>query len=1035
MRRIELAYPDIYRMIRWARVLDVYWIDVDAPREQVIPTVTEIFYDPVLKWLFTGDLIPSAAGRHGGVLDLFEAAPHRSGNFWGIERRYRGGVTDNVGRSAREAFEIVLQRPSIKINTASGSMLLLEGPKLTEDELAVISRNIFCNELIQSWTILPSSELRSNERFHPENIKLGFPRAFRRMGENVKQIPLENLNDDELSKLSVGSLWALNLKEMKAIRDYFNTTKTKTTRGGKGLDASPTDVEMEILAQTWSEHCKHKIFNSKIEYSEVCEKAPEDKSSIPKVIDSLFKKTISKTTDQLKKPWLISVFTDNAGIVSFDEEDAICIKVETHNSPSALDPYGGSLTGIVGVNRDILGCGRGAKPIFNTDVFCLATPDYNFPLPDRILHPRRILNGMRQGVEDGGNQSGIPTINGALVFDSRYLGKPLIYCGTGGILPKKSAGYAGESKNILPGDRVVMIGGRIGKDGIHGATFSSLALDENSPSSAVQLGDPITQKRMTDFLMEARESGLYRTLTDNGAGGLSSSVGELAEISNGARIDVSLAKTKYPGLKPFELIVSESQERMTLAVPPGKMEGLKILAKRRGVEWSDIGEFNDSGNFEIKYEGKTVALLDLKFLHHGDPQLEIKAKWDSTYQSPGKIELDFKQTGAKKLLDLLGRPNIASKEWLIRQYDHEVQGTSVIKPLHTRMLGTNLEFSGPNDAAVLKPKTNSNRGIAVSCGINPKYSDIDPYLMAQMATDEAVRNILAVGAEYGMEENVLALVDNFCWPDPVSNSARAADLVRACYGLRDACLALETPLISGKDSMKNDFRGKKGDKEIKISVPPTLLVTALGCVKDIRETRTSDFKSDGQVIYLIGGKQFGLLGSEFHSMAINEIQKKGGSDPQAVLPTMNLHSKEHRLPFPDWNCATQIYRWLGGALGEHQDKLASVHDISEGGLLVAVTESLMARGLGAKIKIPKFEDYWEFCFGEAFHSFIVSTAPIHSQSVEQELKSFDIPYLMLGHVQKNGILEIVFQNGLKEDSWVSSIDECRKAWMKEGYWE
>ena len=730
LRRIELANPGLRKKIRWARLLEVYWIDMPVPREELIPAITEICWDKVLQWVFTGNLMPSAAGKSGGLLDLMQQAPHRPGKFWGIERRFRGGVTDNVGRTLLEAFEIVLGKELSQSRTSSGGLFLLEGPELDEDSLATIAREVFCNELIETWTLVPEESLKKNDRFHQERIKYDLPKLLLKGSEKVETYPIESFSTAELNTLSKKKLWALSDAEMKAIQDYFGNMAERERRSSSGL-ADPTDVEMEIFAQTWSEHCKHKIFNAKIKYRE------EGSTSIPAEIDSLFKQTISGTTAEIPRPWLLSVFEDNAGICAFDDDDAFCIKVETHNSPSALDPYGGALTGIVGVNRDILGCGLGAKPIFNTDVFCVAPPDYSQPLPDRIMHPRRILEGVRRGVEHGGNKSGVPTVNGALVFDERYLGKPLIYCGTGGLMPRRSAGEPCEVKKISPGDRICMVGGRIGKDGIHGATFSSLALDESSPSSAVQLGDPLTQKRAADFLLEARELGLYRAITDNGAGGLSSSVGEMARLSGGASMDVSLAKTKYPGLKPYELVISESQERMTVAVAPAKLKAFLALATQRGVEASDLGEFNQSGRFEIAYAGKVVANLDLKFLHDGVPRMELTAEWKGRPKFPigniegeAKLHESFSASSSSTLLGLLGCPNIASKEWLIRQYDHEVQGMSVIKPLHTLSSGTPNSWSGPNDAGVIKPKPSSERGLAVGCGILPKLSDIDPYLMS-----------------------------------------------------------------------------------------------------------------------------------------------------------------------------------------------------------------------------------------------------------------------------------------------------------------
>ena len=1004
LRRLELAHPEIRKQIRWARIVDVYWLDLPLHREEVIPLVTEIFWDPVLQWLFTGNMIPSAAGKHGSILDLLETAPHRPGKFWGLETRFRSGVTDSVSKTALEACEIILKKKLPEARAASGSVLIFEGPTLTEENLAVLARNVLCNELIETWTLLSEKEITNNDRFHQERIKrdLGAAKPSK-SNDRTETFQLGAFSDADLESLSLRRLWALSLPEMKAIRDHF---------GPK----DPTDVELEVIAQSWSEHCKHKIFGAKIEYKDSSESPSELDREIPKEINSLFQETIVGTTKQIPKSWLLSVFHDNAGIVAFDDDDAFCIKVETHNSPSALDPYGGALTGIVGVNRDILGCGLGARPIFNTDVFCVADTLYSKQLPDRLLHPRRILEGVRRGVEHGGNKSGIPTVNGALVFDDRYLGKPLVFCGTGGFMPRTSAGRNCEIKEVEDGDRICMVGGRIGKDGIHGATFSSLALNESSPVTAVQLGDPITQKRMADFLLEARDMGLYRAITDNGAGGLSSSVGEMARLSGGAKMDVAQAKTKYPGLKPFELVISESQERMTVAVSPQKLDIFLALAERRGVEVSELGSFTASGRFEIFYGEKQVASLDLEFLHKGTPVMKLEGDWKGRPSFFGGSAENFEQRAGETLLTLLSHPNVASKEWLIRQYDHEVQGTSVIKPLHTSGVGTAAAMSGPNDGGVIKPKATSNSGIAVGSGINPKLSDIDPYLMAESAVDEAVRNVLCVGADFGNEKSVMALVDNFCWPDPVNSPENTAALVRACYGLRNAALKLKTPFVSGKDSMKNDYHGKVAGKDLKISVPPTLLVTAVAKVSDIALARSADFKHQQDLIYLLGPGEFGLRGS--------------------LLQAVRSIPGDSRVGEPFWETASRVYSWIGGSIGKEQSRIHSLHDVSDGGLLTAVAESMISRGFGAVITAPDGKEstsLWEFFFGEGFHTFVTSAAEADSALLESEWKNLGIPFTRLGSVSGTGMLEVKWAQGSKKVQ--VDVKRLRTAWRREGYWE
>ena len=512
-------------------------------------------------------------------------------------------------------------------------------------------------------------------------------------------------------------------------------------------------MNWKYLAQTWSEHCKHKIFNASIDYHE---------AGRTKQIDSLFRTFIQGATEKIRselgdKDYCLSVFKDNAGVISFDDEWNLVFKVETHNSPSALDPYGGALTGIVGVNRDPFGTGMGSRLIFNTDVFCFAPPDFQGRIPPRLLHPRRVFEGVREGVEHGGNKSGIPTVNGAVVFDDRYLGKPLVYCGTAGIMPSKINGRPSHIKQARSGDRIVMTGGRIGKDGIHGATFSSEELHEGSPVSAVQIGDPITQKRMTDFLLIARDRGLYTSITDNGAGGLSSSVGEMARESGGARLALNRAPLKYPGLQPWEILLSEAQERMTVAVPPEKLKEFLELAATLDVQATDLGEFTDDGLFSVMWEDRAIALLPLDFLHQGLPRMTLTAKWDQpTYPEPS---FESAADLTHDLLRLMSRWNICSKERLIRQYDHEVQAGTVIKPL------VGITTDGPGDAAVFRPILDKFRGIAVGCGIVPRYSDIDTYWMMAACIDEAVRNIVSVGAD----PDRLAGLDNFCWCDPVQS--------------------------------------------------------------------------------------------------------------------------------------------------------------------------------------------------------------------------------------------------------------------------
>jgi phosphoribosylformylglycinamidine synthase len=653
--------------------------------------------------------------------------------------------------------------------------------------------------------------------------------------------------------------------------------------------------------------------------------------------------------------YCLSVFKDNAGVIEFDKDWSIVFKVETHNSPSALDPYGGALTGIVGVNRDGMGTGMGARLIFNTDVFCFASPFLEKELPPRLLHPRRIFEGVVEGVEHGGNKSGIPTINGSLVFDDRFAGKPLVYCGTAALMPRLLDGKPCHEKKVLVGDHIVMTGGRIGKDGIHGATFSSEELHEGSPVTAVQIGDPITQRKMFDFLIIARDRGLYNSITDNGAGGLSSSVGEMAEDTGGFELHLDRAPLKYPGLQPWEILISEAQERMTLAVPEDKLDAFIALAKEMDVEATDLGIFTDSGYFHCLYEGKTVSYLGMDFVHEGVPQLVIPAKWQPKELS----EPDFAQPAdlGQELRQLLSRLNICSKESVVRRYDHEVQAGTVIKPL----LGVTND--GPSDAAVFRPLLDSFAGVVVSHGICPSYSDIDTYHMMACAIDEGLRNYVAVGGDI---EHVAGL-DNFCWCDPVESSKtpdgryKAAQLVRANQALYDYCVAYGVPLISGKDSMKNDYQ----IRDNKISIPPTVLFSVIGKIADARKAVSMDVKRPGDLVYLLGKTADELGGSEYYAQ-----HKELG----------------RQVPHVDAQVALQRYRTLNKA--QQQGIIASCHDLSDGGLGVALAESAFAGGFGMEIdlaKVDKDSDIREdkLLFSESQSRLLVTIHPQHKEDFER----------------------------------------------------
>ncbi len=903
---------------------------------------------------------------------------------YAIEVGYKPGVTDNAGATAREAIEDALGRKLIG-GVYSSRQYLLKGIASFEAAQA-IARGLLANGLIETARIKSSREWSGEIGFEPHvpAVKISTTEL------GAQEIAVSSAGDTQLLQLSAHRLLALSQPELAAVKGYFGQASVQNERREVGLGSEPTDAELEAIAQTWSEHCKHKIFNALIEYD-------DGETGEGKTINSLFKTYIRGATQALAKPWLVSVFTDNAGIVGFDSQWDVAIKVETHNWPSALDPYGGALTGIVGVNRDVMGAGLGAKLLFNTDVFCFAPPSTQ--VPAGVLAPKRVFEGVRRGVQDGGNKSGVPTVNGCVVFHEGFAARPLVYCGTAGLLPKEVNGVPSAKKRVSSGDLIVMCGGRIGKDGIHGATSSSMKMDESSPASAVQLGDPITQKKMADFLLEARDEGCYTAITDNGAGGLSSSVGEMASLCGGFEMHLDAAPLKYPGLLPWEILVSESQERMTVAVPPQKLGELELLAAKHGVEASVLGQFTSSGKFHCLHNGKTVAFLDMQFLHEGVPQMRLCARWEKPVQ---KEPVVFEPPDYNHCLkQMLSRLNACSKEYVVRQYDHEVQGGSVVKPL------TGADNDGPSDAGVVRPVLQSNSALVVSNGICPKYSAIDAYWMAANAVDEAVRNYVCVGGDLDR----IAGLDNFSWCDPLPGPSnpgagyKLAQLVRACEGLRDACVAYGMPLVSGKDSMKNDFVAPGGERH---SIPPTLLVTAIGKISDATKAVTMDAKAPGDLVYVLGTTANELGASEYYA-----TQGAVGNS----------------VPKIDFDANKKLYAALGNAISA--GLVASCHDASDGGLGVALAETAFAGGLGVKIELVKApraggvkrDDF--LLFSESAGRFVVTVKKENAEKLEKELEGSSF-----GRVGEVTAEKKLVAHGLKGNKIIDlSLAELKKAWQ------
>ncbi|MCA9057307.1 MAG: phosphoribosylformylglycinamidine synthase, partial [Planctomycetaceae bacterium] len=637
------------------------------------------------------------------------------------------GVTDSVADNAAR----ILTQLGLSVTAVATCRKYWLSGSLSEAEVARISSRVLANDAIEH---VISGPLQISD------LSVGSDYEFR-----LQTVAIREMDDAALTRLSAEGQLYLSLTEMQTIRDYF-----------RSLDRDPTDIELETVAQTWSEHCSHKTLGGRIHYVET----QNGQMVTDRHFENMLKETIFRATVQIRESlgaedWCVSVFKDNAGIVKFDDRQNVCIKVETHNHPSAIEPYGGANTGLGGVIRDPLGTGLGAKPVCNTDVFCFAPPDMPADsLPPGVLHPRRVMRGVVSGVRDYGNRMGIPTVNGALYFDERYLGNPLVYCGNVGLIPRDKS-----EKKVQVGDWIVAIGGRTGRDGIHGATFSSLELTSESESvsgGAVQIGNAITEKMLMDVLLEARDRGLYSAVTDCGAGGFSSAVGEMGE-EIGAEVWLDKAPLKYDGLSYTEIWISEAQERMVLSVPDEHWPEFEQLCRSEGVEATIIGRFEPTGRLQLKYHDQIVADLSMQFLHDGRPPVVREAFYEPRPETPlscpstnapgGEVASDHAAT----LHRILGSLNVASKEWVIRQYDHEVQGGSVVKPL------VGVANDGPSDAAVVRPVLNSRQGLVVSCGMNPRFGDFDTYHMAASAIDEAVRNCVAVGAD----PTRIAILDNF----------------------------------------------------------------------------------------------------------------------------------------------------------------------------------------------------------------------------------------------------------------------------------
>ena len=916
------------------------------------------------------------------------------------------GVMDPVAQSARAAAA------DLGVNVeavASFRKYWLAGA--SGQEIQGVAERLLANDAIEQVVFGPLAL---------DRLEVGETYRF-----ELRTVPIRELDDDALMRLSREGQLYLQPAEMQTIREYFRT-----------LGRDPTDAELETIAQTWSEHCSHKTLAGRIAYRD---------EHGERHFENMLKETIFAATRTIRErlgadDWCVSVFEDNAGVVRFDECFNLAFKVETHNHPSALEPYGGANTGVGGVIRDIMGTGLGAKPVASTDVFCFAPVDSNresrvtshepeemsgqetpaldsrlsaldSSLPPGVLDPRRVMRGVVEGVRDYGNRMGIPTVNGAVYFDERYLGNPLVFCGNVGMLPVDKS-----RKEPQPGDLVVTLGGRTGRDGIHGATFSSAELTSHSEhlsGGAVQIGNAIEEKKVLDVLLAARDRGLYTAVTDCGAGGFSSAVGEMGEAI-GAEVHLDRVPLKYEGLSYTEIWISEAQERMVLAVPEERWPELEALCRSENAEATAIGRFVPTGRLQLFYEGNNVADLEMRFLHDGRPPVVRQAVWQPFGDSPlfAENHSAVNEAVARKegtvpdftndLLRILASPNVASKEWIVRQYDHEVQGGSVVKPF------VGVQSDGPSDAAVIRPMLGSRRGVVIACGMNPRYGDLDTYHMAASAIDEAVRNCVAVGAD----PRRIAILDNFCWGD-CERPETLGSLVRAALACHDVAIALGTPFISGKDSLNNEFSYADADGTRRtIAIPPSLLISAVGQIDDVWRCVTMDLKTPGNLLYLVGETRHELGGSHF--ALVNALE--GGQ-----VPTVDADRASATF--------AAMHRAIAAGL------VRACHDLSEGGLAVAAAEMAFAGGLGIRMDldgVPCPNDALHpatLLFSESNTRFLCEVAA--DEAAELERAFAGLPLSKIGSVSDEPRLVIQSSGTNVVDA---DILELKEAWQAPLRW-
>jgi phosphoribosylformylglycinamidine synthase len=918
---------------------DLYFIKGDLSEEDQERIANELLSDPISQQI--------SYQKYSNLPNNNQ--PNNTINESTIEVAYLPGVTDDVATEIKRVAQVIGIENVEDISTGHHFDIL--GENLSSELLSLLIKRLLCNAVIQRATI-----------GHIEPYFPDLPES----SDQVETIQVLNASDEDLLSVSNERRAALDLAEMKAIQTYFQ-------KEGR----NPTDVEFEMIAQTWSEHCVHKTFSAKVTVKE--------SDGTTSTVDNLLKTYLKSATDEINADWVLSAFVDNAGIVALDDEYEVSFKVETHNHPSAIEPFGGANTGIGGVIRDVIGVS--AKPIAATDVLCFGPQDKKMDmLADGVLHPRRIQSGVVAGIKDYGNKIGIPTVNGAVLYDEGYTANPLVYCGCVGLAPKNS-----HPNTPLPGHKIVALGGKTGRDGLRGATFSSMTMDAKTgevAGASVQIGAPIVEKGLIDVIMLARDQKLYSAITDCGAGGFSSAIGEMVK-NHGAVIELEKTPLKYPGLVSWEIWLSEAQERMVLAVPEENITELVKICQLYEVEYTILGEYSSNKQLVITKNGKKVLDLSMDFLHDGLPQRNLVAEIPTkNHFESESLPQATPQFIKNTLLALLNHPNIASKEAIIRVYDHEIQGGTAVKPL----VGT--QNDGPSDACVIKPiGTKSKAAIVLSNGINPWYGEVDAYKMSYAVIDEAIRNAVAVGGD----PEKISILDNFCWGDPL-NPQTMGSLIQSIRGCHDAAIYFGTPFISGKDSLNNEYIGNDGKKH---AIPPSLLISAMGVITDVNKTITMDLKSAGNKLYLLGQNQNCFGGSHF--------SKVTGIHPNFNVPETLPNAKG-------------LYKSLYQLI--LRGKIAACHDLSEGGLSVCLAEMCLAGNLGAIITLPEV-NIISSLFSETTSSFIVEISPDEVNEFETLMNNYS--FSRIGDVVS--LPQITIYSKDQKSVAELTISEIRSAWL------